>query len=265
MSKARSPVNKIVETAVSELLDSKAESRIYIYLLRKNRARSDDIIRGPKLHPSTVRELLSKMYENRIIFREKIQTDTIGKNPYLYGAISPLLLLQRRVKIRNIYMQSDLSTFLPQDDPSLLLWKKIDQEFQIGSTIIIYIEADDIRDPYVLREMDRVTTKINTYELDKGKTDGIFSVSSIAQMIKEQNARPTLPMSLGGTGKYEIPEDSALIITYLARLQASAGILFLNTYTVAVIIFQLSDNADYTQILNHVKATLAKEARYSTM
>jgi predicted DNA-binding transcriptional regulator len=99
MNKARSPINKNIETAVSELLDSKAESRIYIYLLRKNRARSDDIIRGTKLHPSTVRELLSKMYENRIIFREKIQTDTIGKNPYLYGAISPLLLLQRRVKI----------------------------------------------------------------------------------------------------------------------------------------------------------------------
>jgi len=99
MSKTRSPINKNIETAVSELLDSKAESRIYIYLLRKNRARSDDIIRGTKLHPSTVRELLSKMYENKLIFREKIQTDTIGKNPYLYGAISPLLLLQRRVKI----------------------------------------------------------------------------------------------------------------------------------------------------------------------
>jgi len=99
MTKARSPINKNIETAVSELLDSRAESRIYIYLLRKHRARSDDIIRGTKLHPSTVRELLSKMYENKLIFREKIQTDSIGKNPYLYGAISPLLLLQRRVKI----------------------------------------------------------------------------------------------------------------------------------------------------------------------
>ncbi len=168
-------------------------------------------------------------------------------------------------QIRNVYMQSDLTSFLPKDDPTLRLWNKINDEFQIGSTIIIYVEADDIRDPYVLQEMDRVTTKINTYELDKGKSDGIFSVSSIAQMIKEQNARPTLPAGLGGTGKYEIPKDSALIITYLARLQASQGILFLNTYTVAVIIFQLSDNADYTQILNHVKATLAKEARYSTM
>ena len=81
MSRPRSPVNKNIETAVNELLDSRAESRIYVYLLRKNGARSDEIIRGTKLHPSTVRELLSKMYNNKIIYREKIRTETIGKNP----------------------------------------------------------------------------------------------------------------------------------------------------------------------------------------
>ncbi len=99
MKKARSPIDKNIETAVHELLDSRAESRIYVYLLRKNRARSEEIIRGTKLHPSTVRELLSKMYDNKIIFREKIKTDRIGKNPYIYSAVSPILLLQRRVKI----------------------------------------------------------------------------------------------------------------------------------------------------------------------
>jgi len=99
MKKTRSPIDKNIETAVHELLDSRAESRIYIYLLRKNRARSDEIIRGTKLHPSTVRELLSKMYTQKVIYRQKIKTDSIGKNPYLYGAISPIILLQRRVKI----------------------------------------------------------------------------------------------------------------------------------------------------------------------
>lgn len=99
MNKTRSPIDRNIETAVHELLDSRAESRIYIFLLRKNGARSEEIIRGTQLHPSTVRELLSKMYDNKIIFREKIKTDSIGKNPYLYGAVSPIVLLQRRVKI----------------------------------------------------------------------------------------------------------------------------------------------------------------------
>jgi hypothetical protein len=39
------------------------------------------------------------MYDNKVIFREKIKTDRIGKNPFLYGAVSPVILLQRRVKI----------------------------------------------------------------------------------------------------------------------------------------------------------------------
>jgi len=99
MKRTRSPIDKNIETAVHELLDSRAESRIYVYLLRKNGARSDDIINGTKLHPSTVRELLSKMYTQKVIYRQKIKTDTIGKNPYLYGAVSPIILLQRRVKI----------------------------------------------------------------------------------------------------------------------------------------------------------------------
>jgi predicted transcriptional regulator len=99
MSKTRSSVDQRIETAVYELLDSRAESRIYVFLLRNKEARSDDIIRGTNLHPSTVRELLSKMYTRKIIFRKKIHTESIGKNPYLYQAVSPVVLLQRRVKI----------------------------------------------------------------------------------------------------------------------------------------------------------------------
>ena len=180
---------------------------------------------------------------------------------FVYTIITIIIGLQ----IQNVYMQSDLTTFLPQNDPTIQLWEKINQEFQIGSTIIIYVEADDIRDPYILHEMDRVTTKINTYELDKGKTDGIFSVSSIAQLIKEENAKPELPEDLGGTGKYEIPDDTNLINTYIARIQSREGTLFLNSYKVAVIIFQLSNNADDLEILEAVQAAIAKEARYSTM
>jgi len=99
MKRTRSPIDKNIETAVHELLDSRAESRIYVYILRKNGARSDDIINGTKLHPSTVRELLSKMYTQKVIYRQKIKTESIGKNPYLYCAVSPIILLQRRVKI----------------------------------------------------------------------------------------------------------------------------------------------------------------------
>jgi len=187
------------------------------------------------------------------------------KRPKTVLIIYTIITILIGIQIRNVYMQSDLTAFLPQNDPSLQLWNKINQEFQIGSTIVVYVEADDIRDPYVLEEMDRVSSAINTYELDKGKTDGIFSVTSIAQLIKEENAKPELPYSLGGTGKYEIPEDSTLINTYMARIQSMEGTLFLDTYQDTVIVFQLADNANYDHILQELKQAIQKNARYSDM
>jgi len=98
MQTTRMRVDKNAEKAINDILKSKAEARIYIYLLRKNGAISEDIIKGTKLHPSTVRELLSKMYDHKLIFREKLKNDSIGKNPYLYKAVSPIKLLQKYTK-----------------------------------------------------------------------------------------------------------------------------------------------------------------------
>lgn len=108
-------IDKSSERAVYELLKSGAESRIYIYLLRKNGARSDEIIKGTKLHPSTVRESLSKMYSQKLIYREKLKNDSIGKNPYFYRAVSPVTLLQKKAreledrlnKIANLTQKTD--------------------------------------------------------------------------------------------------------------------------------------------------------------
>ena len=171
------------------------------------------------------------------------------------------------LQIQNVYMVSDLSGYLPQDHPSIQLWKEIDEEFQIASSIVIYVEADDIRDPYVLKEMDRVSGKVNKYDLDKGEKDSIVSVQSIAALIKNENSKPYIVGGLGGTGKFEIPEDRNLISRYIARdlIQKTEGILFVNTYKVAIIILQLSDDADYNTVLDDVQAAIDKEARYSDM
>ena len=159
------------------------------------------------------------------------------------------------LNIKNIYMQSDLSGFLPKDDPSLKLWDRIYKEFDVKSSIIIYVEADDIRDPVVLKEMDRISSKINTYENDRGEQDDIYSVQSLASLIKDENSNPYAIGGLGGTGKNEIPQDTGLISKYLARItiQETEGILYTNTYKVAVIIIQLADGADFDEVLTRTK------------
>lgn len=171
------------------------------------------------------------------------------------------------LQIQNVYMVSELAGYLPQDHPSIQLWNEIDKEFQITSTIVIYVEADDIRDPYVLIEMDRVSEKLNKYNLDKGEKDGVVSVQSIVALIKDENAKPHSIDGLGGTGKFEIPTDRNLISKYIARdlIQATEGVLYVDNYKVAVIILQLSDDADYYAVLDNVEAAIDREARYSDM
>ncbi|MCK5300618.1 MAG: ArsR family transcriptional regulator [Thermoplasmatales archaeon] len=87
--------DKNIESAIRDILKSPSRARIYLFLLRNNGAKTDEIIKGTKLHPSTVRESLSKMNEQKLIYRKKLKNDSIGKNPYIYYPISPLDLLKK--------------------------------------------------------------------------------------------------------------------------------------------------------------------------
>jgi predicted DNA-binding transcriptional regulator len=87
--------DKNLEKAVNEILKSRARTKIYVYLIKKDGAKTEEIVKGTKLHPSTVRETLSKMYDQDLIYRRKIKNDSIGKNPYIYYPIPPIELLKR--------------------------------------------------------------------------------------------------------------------------------------------------------------------------
>jgi len=86
-----------MEEAVYAILKSRARTSIYVYLIRKKEARTEQIIKGTKLHPSTVRETLSQMYNQKLIYRKKIKNAGIGKNPYMYYPIPAIELLKKSV------------------------------------------------------------------------------------------------------------------------------------------------------------------------
>jgi len=89
---------KTVENALKEMLNSDAESKIYLFLSHTGGARSDEIATGTKLHPSTVRETLAKMHKKHLVHRRKIKNGLCGKKPYIYYATSPIKILQNYAK-----------------------------------------------------------------------------------------------------------------------------------------------------------------------
>jgi predicted RND superfamily exporter protein len=159
---------------------------------------------------------------------------------------------------QNLYMESNLSGFLPKDTPELKDWDKIVEDFHMGSTIIVYIESlikgYDIRHPDVLDEMNIICT-VDEKELDKGKIDGIIKINSVSNLIKEEHSENPLIGDLGGGGERGIPSDESTIRIYFSRpsLSATKGILYTNDYKIAVILVQISEDADYDKIIDDIQ------------
>jgi len=128
----------------------------------------------------------------------------------------------------------------------------------MGSKIIVYIEASIkdyyIRHPLVLEEMNIICT-VDEKELDNGEIDGIVKINSISNLIKEEHSKNPLIGDLGGGGKREIPSDENTIRTYFSRpsLAATKGILYTNDYKIAVILVQISEDADYDKIIDDIQ------------
>jgi len=183
-----------------------------------------------------------------------------------------ILTLIVGINISNLYMQSDLTTYLSKDDSRIQLWNKINQEFKVGSTIIIIVDQHersyDIRDPEVLKEIDEISSSrlINPEEDD---SDGIVSIRSIASYIKtENNDRPTAESILKGENGYKIPDDINIIEDYFNRetVNSLKNALFTDDLKYCVIIIQLTEDANFDKVLSNTeKAVENRGTTYADM
>ncbi|RKY96427.1 MAG: hypothetical protein DRQ06_01420, partial [Candidatus Hydrothermota bacterium] len=183
----------------------------------------------------------------------------MAKRPRTVILVFTIFTVLIGLQARNLYMEADYANYLSQDDPVLRLFKEINREFKMGSTIIILINqtnrAYDIRDYEILREMDDIYRTLYEVPHTHGQKNGIVSIRSLAVLIRNENSKPA-PVTLGGgNGIDDIPRDPNDISTYMARTQISSmrGILFTDDYKYAVIIIQLDDNADFDSVLSKTK------------
>jgi hydrophobe/amphiphile efflux-3 (HAE3) family protein len=92
-----------------------------------------------------------------------------------------------------------------------------------------------------------------------------MSVRSLAELIKNENSKPILE---GGNGVKEIPYDTNKIYEYMSRFTISAmkGVLYTNDNKVAVIIIQLSREANFNEILARTEmAVKNRGTKYANM
>ncbi|MCJ7572058.1 MAG: hypothetical protein MUO82_09320, partial [Candidatus Thermoplasmatota archaeon] len=195
----------------------------------------------------------------------------LAKRPRTVLLVYTIITILIGLQASNLTMQSELTQFLPKDDPTIQLFNEISKEFKIGSTIIILLNQTnkpDVRDYRVLQVMDDIYYSLYERPLGDGKETGISSFRSLAVFIRNENAKP-VPVDIGGgNGKDQIPNDASTIFTYMERTSISAmkGILYTDDFNYAVIIIQLKENADYNDILDKTKAVVDDiGTRYSYM
>ena len=175
------------------------------------------------------------------------------KKPKTVLLVYTIIMFLIAFNAKNLYMESDLSKFLPEDEPTIKLLKYIGEEWNIGDTLIIYVESDDVLDLETLKDIDYVTNKINPYRHDRGELDGIVSETSITSLIKLENSLPP-PF---GEGKFEIPSSESKIMKYVARIGEARKTVLTDDYKASAIIFTLSSDADEKEVLKRAEDAVA--------
>jgi len=177
------------------------------------------------------------------------------------------------IQAQNIYMVSDYTQYLPQDDPSLELWDRIYEEFNFGSTIVIFVNQtgladNDIRSHAVLKEMDDLYKVLVENPVAVGEETGIASFRSISVLIREENSKAdTIPVELGGGHEsYSIPLDQKDIYQYMGRTSISSmkNVLFTKDFRYAAIIIQLTEDVDYDIVLENIQKAIDDEGNRET-
>jgi predicted transcriptional regulator len=74
---------------LSWILETDTRARIYVHLRQHPDSTSEEIAEGTGLYPSTVREALASLHEEKTVSRSKRQNAGAGNNPYEYSAIPP--------------------------------------------------------------------------------------------------------------------------------------------------------------------------------
>ena len=106
----------------------------------------------------------------------KKMTETIIKLKWLIIAIVAALTVLFGYQLKNIEIDSDIISSLPDDDPVALLYKNIGKEFGGNDMGMVIIESDNVFKKDVLVSIKQVTDSLIA-------TEGVSTVTSLTNVL----------------------------------------------------------------------------------
>jgi predicted RND superfamily exporter protein len=155
--------------------------------------------------------------------------------------------------IRFLRINPDFTSYLPREDPVVTLFDKIGTEYGGNLLSLVALEADDIFDARVIRDINDLTTAFKTI-------DGVSYVMSITNVLDikagedgieigrliDQYDLPTTKQELSGLKQYVMSKEM-----YRGRLISEDG-------KAALIICRLRQDADEIAIARQMKQVVAE-------
>jgi len=149
--------------------------------------------------------------------------------------------------IKDITIDSDVISSLPDDDPHASLIKKVGEDFGGNKMGMVILESQDIFTPDVIQHVRQLTDSIKVIP-------GISSVTSLTDIIdiKGNNEGLEIGMLIDA---YNLPENQAEMENLKERVFSKdmyRGAIVSEDGTATIIIFSLQDDADIQSVANDV-------------
>jgi len=156
-------------------------------------------------------------------------------------------------EIKNLKINSDWSTYLKKDDPTIKLSQYVGEKFSGNVTAIVAVEADNVFSPKVLSAIASLTRALESVE-------GINSVTSLTSIIDIRNVDGILEVR-NLIDNESIPEDSASLDSlrnYVLSKDMYSGRIVSADGKLTMIVCLLDHDADEESVARKIKEIASK-------
>lgn len=156
-------------------------------------------------------------------------------------------------QIKDLKINSDILSSLPDDDPAALLYKNIGKEFGGNDMGMIIIETDDVFKKEVIEYVKQITDTLRVL-------DGISTVTSLTNILDIRGSEWGIEI---GTllDEYDLPDTKAELDALKERVFSKdmyKGTIVSEDGTSTLIIFTLLDGADKQAVAKNIKEEITE-------
>jgi predicted RND superfamily exporter protein len=156
-------------------------------------------------------------------------------------------------QIKDLKIDSDIISSLPDDDPAALLYKNIGKEFGGNDMGMIIIETDDIFKKDVIEYVKQITDSLIV-------SDGISTVTSLTKVLDIKGSDWGIEI---GTllDEYDLPDTQGELDSLRERVMSKdmyKGTLVSEDGTSTLIMFTLLDDADKQVVAREIREKITK-------